>query len=157
VVLLAVLQSTIVPHLRVWDVYPNLPLLVVVCWGVLRGARDGALWGFAAGVAVDLVSGAPFGAATLSLTLVGLLSGLGHATVRRSHVAFPMIAVFVATIVGDLVFLLILWVAGETVRWLDSLFRIVVPSALLNALLTPFIFWLARRAHLRLRRAETEL
>ena len=155
-VVVAILQTTIVPNLAVWGVFANLPLLLVVSWGLLRGPREGAVWGFIAGLAVDLLSGAPFGAATLSMIAVGFLSGLGATSAFRTQFALPMIAMFLATIVYDLLFLLIVQISGQRVIWFDSILRLVLPSAVLNALLTPVLFLTMRWLYTRFGRKEME-
>lgn len=144
------------PHLAVWGVFPDLPVLVVVSWSLQRGAREGAVWGFIAGIAIDLFSGAPFGAATLSLTIIGFLSGIGQVAAFRAHVALPLLAMFLATILYDLIFLLVILISGQTVTWLDNLFRIILPSAVLNALLTPVVLRAMRMLHTRFGREEME-
>lgn len=155
--IIALLQSTIVPHLAIWGVFADLPLLVVVSWGLLGGPREGILWGFIAGFAVDLLSGAPFGAATLAMMAVGFLSGLGEAAVFRGHIALPLLIMFLATFLYDLIFLLVVRMSGTPVAWVDSLFRLILPSAILNVVLTPVIFLLVRWLHTRLRRRQMEL
>jgi rod shape-determining protein MreD len=152
----ALLQTTVMPHLSIWGVFPDLPVLVVAGWGLLRGAAEGSLWGFIAGLAVDLFSGAPFGAATLSLVVVGVLAGLGKASALQAQVALPMLTVFLATIGYNLIFLLVLQISGQTVVWFDSLLRIILPSAVLNAVLTPPIFGAMRWAHTRFFLEEME-
>lgn len=152
----AILQTTLVPNLTIWGVFANLPLLIVVCWGLLRGPREGALWGFIAGLMVDLLSGAPFGAATLSLIVVGFLAGLGEATVFRASIVLPMVVMFLATVVYDLLFLLIVQISGQPVALLDSIWRLVLPSALLNAALTPIFFLTMRWLYTRYGRKEME-
>lgn len=154
--IVAILQTTLVPSLAIWSVFANLPLLVVVSWGLLRGPREGALWGFIAGLMVDLLSGAPFGAATVSLIVVGFLAGLGETTVFRARVALPMIVMFLATIVYELLFLLIVSISGQWVAWLDSVFRLVIPSAILNAVLTPIVFLTMSWLYARFGREEME-
>ncbi len=154
--IVAILQTTLVPSLAIWSVFANLPLLVVVSWGLLRGPREGALWGFIAGLMVDLLSGAPFGAATVSLIVVGFLAGLGETTVFRARIALPMIVMFLATIVYELLFLLIVSISGQWVAWLDSVFRLVIPSAILNAVLTPIVFLTMSWLYARFGREEME-
>jgi rod shape-determining protein MreD len=151
------LQATLMPHLAIWGIFPDLPILVVASWGLLRGPVQGSLWGFIAGVTVDLLSGAPFGAATLSLIIVGLLAGWAKASVLRSNVALPALVVFLVTIVHNLVYLLVLQISGLSVTWLESLFRITLLSAVLNALLTPPIFWLIRWTDTRFLGQEMEI
>jgi rod shape-determining protein MreD len=145
------------PYLSIWGIFADLPLLFVVTWGLLQGKRQGLLWGFVAGMSVDVLSGAPFGAAGLSLALVGFLAGLGQATVFRDHPALPLLSVFGATILYDLGFLAIVSLLGQPVAWLDSLLRIVQPSALLNALLVPFVFFPMRWLHRRFLKQEIEV
>jgi len=151
-----VLQASVVPHLALWGVFPDLPALVVVSWSLLEGTRQGVVWGFIAGLFVDLFSGAPFGAATLSLMAVGALSGLGQATVFRTHVTLPLIVMFLATLVYDLLFLLIVQIAGTPVAWLESLMRIILPSAALNTVLVPLVYLVMRGLHTWLVREEME-
>lgn len=152
----AILQSSIVSHFRIWGVFADLPLLVVASWGLLRGPREGLVWGFIAGFAVDLFSGAPFGAATFGLMAAGFLSGLGQSTVFRSQVFLPLIAVLLATVVYDMLFLLVVWISGYPVTWLDSLFRLILPSAVLNTALTPVVFVIMRWLNKRFGREEME-
>jgi rod shape-determining protein MreD len=160
-VLVAVLQATLVSHLALWGVFVDLPVLVVVSWSLLRGPREGMLWGAIAGVVVDLLSGAPFGAATLSLIAVGFLLGLGKTSVFAAAdsevgIVFPVVMAFLATVLYDLFFLFIVWISGYTVVWLDSLLRIILPSAVLNAALMPVLFPAMRMLHARFGREEME-
>jgi rod shape-determining protein MreD len=155
-VVVAILQTTLVPQLTVWGASANLPLLIVVSWSLLRGSREGVIWGFIAGLAVDVLSGAPFGAATLPMIAVGLLAGLGHATVFRAHIALPLVVMFVTTVIYDLLFLLIVRLSGYPVAWLDSLFRLILPSALVNTMLMPIVFVLLRWLNMRFGHAEME-
>lgn len=153
----AVLQTTIMPHVAIWGVFGDLPLLLVVSWSLLRGAREGVIWGFIGGLAVDVLSGAPFGAATLSLVAVALLSGLGQVTVFRTHIALPLVVMFLSTLLYDLIFLLVVRISGQTVAWVESLLRIILPSAVLNAVLTPIVFSMMRWSYTRFSREEMEL
>lgn len=146
-VAVALIQATVMPHLRIWGVFPDLPLLAVVSWALLRGVREGMIWGFIAGLAVDLMSGAPFGTATVSLMVVGGISGLGEATVFRTHVALPLVTVAGATILYDLLFLLVMQLSGQPVVWLESLWRTILPSAVLNMLISPPVLGLMHLLH----------
>jgi rod shape-determining protein MreD len=62
---LVLFQTTVMPHIHILGVQPDLLLMVVTSWSLLRGAEAGMLWALIAGVALDLVSGAPFGMSTL--------------------------------------------------------------------------------------------
>jgi hypothetical protein len=67
-----------------------------------------------------------------------------------------MLFTFLATIVYELLFLLIVRISGQSMAWLDSIFRLVIPSAILNALLTPIVFLATSWLYARFGREEME-
>lgn len=137
---LAILQATVVPHLTVLHVFADLPLVAVAGWGLMRGAREGVIWGFVGGVAVDLLSGAPFGAACLGLMAAGFLAGLGKRSAVGARLLLPLAVALLATLAYDLLFLVVVAAAGQHVAWWEALYRIILPSAVLNAALLLLLF-----------------
>ena len=150
----ALAQTTLSPRLAILGVQPNVVLLVVLSWSMLQGGREGMLWGFGGGVFLDLLSGAPFGTSALSLLLVGFLAGLGEASVFRTSLSFPLIVSFASSLLHDVVFLAILWVMGWTVDWATSLWRLVLPAAVLNTALMPLVYGSLGHLHRRANRAD---
>jgi len=154
--IVALVQATWMPHLALYGVFPNLPLLVVTSCGLVRGVGRGALWGFIVGVAIDFLSGAPFGAAAIALVVIGFLAGKAKSGAIRAHIALPMLTVLAATLIYELLFLLILTISGEQVVWRPSLARIILPAAALNAVLTPPVLWSMRWLDRRFAEKEME-
>jgi hypothetical protein len=68
-----------------------------------------------------------------------------------------MAFVFLATLLYDVLFLLMVQISGQFVPWVENVLRIILPSAVLNALLTPVFIELLRIIHQRLGREEMEL
>src|SRR3989442_13418677 len=56
-----VIQTTLLPHLELFGVVPDLLLVVIICVGLVRGPSSGALVGFAGGILRDLLLDAPTG------------------------------------------------------------------------------------------------
>jgi rod shape-determining protein MreD len=152
----ALIQSTVMPHLTLWGVKPDLMLLVVISWSLLRGAREGIVWGFIGGLCLDLFSGVPLGLSALALLIVSFFSGLGEATVFRTHVILPLATVFFASLIYDFIFLLVLRTLGWPVVWLDSFIRLVLPASLLNVLLAPLVYPTIRWLHRKTGREEID-
>ena len=146
---IVMIQTTAMPHLTILGVRPNLLLLMVISWSLLRGAQEGMIWALVGGIGLDLLSGAPFGTSTVALVTLSLLAGLGELSVFRTHIALPLIATLIATLAYDLFFLLLLYARGCSIAWTDSLIEVVLPSTLFNVLLAPFVYkalyWLHRR------------
>jgi rod shape-determining protein MreD len=145
----AIIQTTAMPHLTILGVKPDLMLLMVISWSLLRGSKEGMIWALLGGIGLDLLSGAPFGTSTVALVILSLVAGLGELSVFRTHIALPLIATLIATLAYDLFFLLLLYAQGCSIVWTDSLAKVMLPSTLLNVLLSPFVYkalyWLHRR------------
>lgn len=161
--IVGLLQATLVSRVSIWGVFPDLPLLLVVSWGLLRGSRQGLLWGFVAGIIVDLFSGAPFGAATVPLMAVGFIAGLGENLVFR-NLLLLLLTILLATVVYDLLFLFMVQIlpsslpgTGHRVEWSASLVRVIGPSAILNAFLGLLILGSMRALDRRFRRQDAGL
>jgi rod shape-determining protein MreD len=137
------------PLMPIMGVKPDLVLLMVISWSLLRGAREGMTWALVGGIGLDLLSGAPFGTSTVALVILSLVAGLGELSVFRTRIALPLIATLIATLAYDLFFLLLLHVEGRSIAWTDSLVRVVLPSTLVNVLLSPLVYkalhWLDRK------------
>ncbi len=135
-------------------VEPELMLMVVVSWSLLRGTGEGMVWALIGGVSLDLLSGAPFGMMTVALLVVSFLSGLGERSVFRTHILLPVVMALVTTLLYDLIILLILALTGRPVAWTDSVVHVVLPSTLINTLLIPLVFWPLQWLHRKTGREE---
>lgn len=128
--------------------------MAVASWSLLRGTKEGMVWALIGGVCLDLLAGAPLGTTTIALLVVSFIAGLGESSVFRTHIALPLVIAFVTTLVHGLIILVILDLAGRSVIWLNSLTRIVMPSALVNTLLMPLVFWPLQWLHRKTGREE---
>ena len=152
----ALLQVTVAPHVTILGARPDLMLLTVVSWSVLRGRREGIKWGFVGGLCLDLFSGGPFGLSALALIVIGLLSGLGETNIYRSHIALPIVTFLEATLIQGLLYLPLLHIMGRSIPWFDVLLRVMLPSMVLNALLIVPVYAALRWLHHRTGREELQ-
>lgn len=81
---------TLAPALRVADVAPDIPLMVVLLVALRRGPEFGCLAGFAAGLLQDAASGGLIGVQSLTKALVGFAIGMLGA---RFRVTQPLVQV----------------------------------------------------------------
>ncbi len=97
---MALIQTVLLAQVDWWGARPDLMLLVVLIWSVVRGAEEGMVWGFIGGLVMDLFSGGPLGATVLALLAVALLAGqpwgqgIGSSVVRLLLLAFVAVLVF---------------------------------------------------------------
>jgi rod shape-determining protein MreD len=108
------------------------------------------IWAFVGGFVLDLLSGGPLGAMALALMVIAIVASrqwgreLGSVFVQLILLGLGLCFVY------HFLLLLILSWSGYSVDWTFGLSRIAGPSAILNALLIPFVYqplaWLDRRS-----------
>jgi rod shape-determining protein MreD len=85
-----ILQATVLSDLRVAGAIGDVMLVLAVAAGVSGGPDRGVAWGFAAGLAYDLVLDTPFGLMALTYALVGYAVGVAGAAVMRTSGWWPV-------------------------------------------------------------------
>jgi rod shape-determining protein MreD len=83
-------HATLAPALRIADVAPDIPLIVVILLALRRGPEFGCAAGFLAGLLQDVAAGGLIGVQALTKALVGF--GLGAAG-GRLRVTQPLVQI----------------------------------------------------------------
>ncbi len=148
--LAAICQATLLPLIAIAGFRIDLALVLVVAWGLVGRSGRAAVWGFFAGIFLDLTSGMPFGIQTIALTGIGLLMEFGQVNSIRDSLILPPAAMIIATFVYDLFLLFVLSLVNPSLLVADYLWRVTLPSALINTLALPLAYipfqWIAARA-----------
>jgi rod shape-determining protein MreD len=145
--LFALAQGPIVQALFPLDVTPNIVLVLVVLWAGYHGMREGVAWAFLAGLFLDLLLFEPLGAHALAMmAVVVAIEPVRHLAFGENH-AWALVAVFVAALLSDTVFLVITNMAGHAMRF-DTLWHFSIARALTDVLAAvvcmPLVLWLRR-------------
>jgi rod shape-determining protein MreD len=144
-ILIAILQSSLVPHLRVGGASPNLMVLCVVAWGLRRGMSEGTVWAFGGGLALDLFSNAPLGVSALALIAVAVLTDLVRTNMLRSRAALPWLMALLGTLVFYAVMVLTLRIAGRPLDIGEALLRRALPAGVYGVILMTVVYSLLTR------------
>jgi rod shape-determining protein MreD len=141
----ALLQSVLGPALPLVRGRPDLVLVVVIAWSMLRGSGEGAFVGFLGGLLLDSVAYTPFGINAALFGLIGYCIGLPEVNVYRGNLPYFLGITAVATLVYHTLYFLLLQAMGYSMPPLIETYATAVPAALLNALLVPPTFIVCRR------------
>jgi rod shape-determining protein MreD len=144
------LQTTIVPDIRLRGVCPDLMLLIVICAALVGGAERGAVVGFGAGLLTDLfLPTTPFGLSALAYCLTGFAVGaLRGGMLRESRLMAPLIA-FAASATGVMLFVVAGVMVGQSQLTLGGpavLAKTAALVAAMNALLAAPVSRIVARA-----------
>jgi rod shape-determining protein MreD len=140
------LQTTVFADVRLLGARPELMYLLTICFAMLEGPGSGAVTGFVGGMAQDFLLNQPKGITALTLTLLGYAIGMLRQYIVSPSPVLPVVLVAAGTFAGVLFYGVVSFLLGQ----LDSswlyLVRVAALSGLYNALLTPLVYPILRRA-----------
>ena len=138
-------------------VHPNLVLLFATIWVLQRGLSEGLSAGVLGGLVLDVSSAAPFGMAIAAIAATACLAAVGRTNVFRGawYLRFGVVAA--ATLLFNVLCIVILRVSGVGIPLLTAGGRIVFPEVVIHMAITPLAFWLVKLACSRLEPATVEI
>ena len=134
------LQMTLSPFIKISGVHPDLVLILIIGWVILRGPSEGLVWALIGGLCLDLVSGAPFGVFTFTLLLVALVASVSHGRIFGSSIVLPLSLTFPLSLLFNGLALLWLVLLGRSVVWTDAFFNVLLPVAVFNTAVMMLVF-----------------
>jgi rod shape-determining protein MreD len=139
-----VAQASFVAEVHFFGAHGEILWLVPVVAGLTAGPERGALAGFTAGIAVDLLVQTPFGLTALAMSLVGYGVGAFQSGVLRASWWMPVVAAVAGSSVGVVLYALAATVVGEQGVLDGRLARVVLAVVLWNVVLVVPALRLAR-------------
>ncbi len=139
------LQSTVFSQLRLLGVRPELLYLVTILVALQEGPNEGAIVGFTAGLAQDMLQDQPKGITALTLTLLGYTVGMARQYIVSPSPLVPTIVVAIATALGVAFYEIVTFLLGQFEASITYAVKVALLTALYNAVLTPILSPLLRR------------
>jgi rod shape-determining protein MreD len=134
---LAMVQVSLMQHVAILGVAPNLVLIFAASWAVIRGQDEAVIVVPMSGFVSDLFTSDPLGTSALALAPIVLFA----AAVRIRSVETEFIPTVLVVAFGSLTYgiisMTVLAVTGQTVDWTDAALRVLLPSCLVNAVFAP--------------------
>ncbi len=140
------LQTTVFADIRLFGARPELMFLLTIAFGVLEGPASGAVAGFASGMSQDFLLNQPKGITALTLVLVGYAIGMLRQYIVSPSPLLPVFLVAGGTFGGVLFYGIVSFLLGQLDTSWWYLLRTAGLSAVYNAILTPLLFPILRRA-----------
>jgi rod shape-determining protein MreD len=142
--LVVVIQLSVMSNVDILGGHPNLLLVTVVSIALLRGAIFGAVSGFCAGLLADTGVFGTLGFTALLLTVAGYWTGRYGETTGRDRAHAPLLSIAVITVAYQIAALVLRYMLGEPAP-AGSIFASLVPTVILNLILTVPVYALTRR------------
>ena len=148
-ILAGIVHAGLAPVVQVAGVYPDLLLVAVVLVTAVFGFTQGLIWAFVAGLTANLLVAAPLGSLPLAMLLVSAVVTGGGLLLGRLVWVYPVIATLAASILADVIALLVSQLVGDPINLTDVL-DLILPAAVLNAAIAGLLLPFVRLAALRL-------
>jgi hypothetical protein len=140
ILLLVPLQTTILPHVAIWGIKPDLGLVVAAVVGLLAGELEGLLIGLAIGWVLNLYSAGDLWLSLVTTGGAGLFAGLTGRQVAQVTPMILSIGLLFLSLAGGMVAVLSMKNANISDTWW-MVQSIVVPQACFDAVLGAVLLW----------------
>jgi len=144
VVATVVLQTTLFPDLRLFGVAPDLVLVATIAVAYRVGPETGAVYGFFAGLAIDLFLQTPLGLSALSFAIVAFGVGILHTGLSRTPRFVAAMLGGAGGLAGGVLFVVLAALAGEDQVIAVRTIWVLVLATLYDTLLAIPLFPVAR-------------
>ena len=134
------LQTTVFDFFQVAGVKPDIVLIIVIVYGLIKGPKAGAILGFFAGLLLDLTLGSFIGLNALVKMVTGYLVGFGETNVFKENLIIPILAVFTASLFNEFLLYLLHTAFGYQGDFFSVISRNIFPVAIYNSVLVPIVY-----------------
>lgn len=143
-------HATVAPALRIGEVVPDIPLIVVVLLALRHGPEFGCLGGFTAGLLQDGAGGGLLGVQAATKAVVGFVVGVLGVRLRVAQPLVQVPALVILSVTEGLARFGLLRLFHFPAPFADVVTYVVVPQALYNGFLgaagvVVLAWWEARR------------
>jgi|SRR5690242_3641949 rod shape-determining protein MreD len=140
VLLLVPVQTTLLPHVAVWGIKPDLGLVVAAVVGLVAGELEGLLVGLAIGWVLNLYSAGDLWLSLVTTAGAGLFAGLLGRQVAQVTPTILAIGLLFLSMAGGLVAVLSMKNSTLSDTWW-MVQSVVVPQACFDAVLGAGLLW----------------
>jgi rod shape-determining protein MreD len=145
--IIALLQSTILNNIKIYNVKPNLLLVLIVIVAFLTSNVEGAIVGFFCGLVHDMVSGKLLGFYALLGMYLGFCIGSLNKRLNKENIFIVLFFTFVSSIIYEYTVYLLNSLASGTIDFVFPLRRLILPEAIYNSFASIFIFIIVFKIH----------
>lgn len=147
-------QVTFLNFIDIFGVRPNLVIILIVSISLLEGRIHGAVVGFFAGLCVDAVVGIALGYHALVGMLLGLALGNINKRFFKENIMVMIICTLISTFLFESAIILISRIFGYAMDFIQAIQEVVLPEAIINAVLGAVIFFFIVRINRKMANSE---
>lgn len=149
-----VLQTTVFQTLSFANIAPNLMIIVVSSFGLMRGRKEGMFVGFVSGLLIDIFCGFYLGIYALLYMYVGYINGFFRKRFYPEDIQQPLILISVSDILSNIVIYIVLFLTRNRYDFGYYLFNVIIPEWVYTMVITVFLYFILLKINQKLESYE---
>jgi rod shape-determining protein MreD len=145
--LVVILQTSLVPNVALFGVFPNLLFVFIFCWCLIDDFKEASIWAVAGGMLLDLFSLTSFGLSSLTFLLVVAVLYFASQIVANINRFYSRLWLCALASMVSLLFMLmfsflfnVIHLSDIKIEFSAEFFFIILGEALLNVLVMTVIY-----------------
>lgn len=136
------LQTCVFSKMELAGVTPNIILIVIASFGLMRGRKQGMLIGFFCGLLLDFFSGSIIGMYAIIYLYIGLLSGLFKRLFFGDDIKLPLLLIAASDIAYGILIYLLLFLTRGQVDFIYYFMNLIMPEAVYTLLVAIPLYYI---------------
>ena len=149
-----VLQTTTLKSISFLSVAPNLLIIVVAAFGLMRGKTEGMYIGFFSGLLIDIFCGFYLGIYALLYMYVGFVTGLFQKRYYPEDIKLPLLIISASDLISNLIIYLVLFLTRKRYDFGYYFGNVIVPELVYTTIITIFLYLLLLKINQKLEAYE---
>ena len=145
VIAAGLIETTMLPTIRIQGVVPDLILILVVYFAIAEGSERGMYTGLLGGILQDVFANTGVGHHVLCLVVVGFVVGRMASRLITDNPAVKVMTVLAASIIHGFLYLAIEYIQKVDADAAVMMSYSIMPQAFYTAVITPVVFFLVAR------------
>ena len=136
------LQTTVFRALTFANIGPNLLIIVVSSFGLMRGKKEGLWVGFFCGLLIDIFFGFYLGGYALLYMYIGYINGMFKKYFYPDDIKLPMVMIGASDIACNLVIYFIMFLMRSKFKFWYYFSSIIIPEFVYTMVITIFLYFI---------------
>lgn len=153
-------QTLFSPAIALASVMPNLPIVLLVSFGFMRGKKEGLLLGFFLGLLFDIFYGGFLGYYALIYMTIGYISGMFNHLFFDFEIKLPMMITLLCDFLYGIFTCLVSFILHGKFHLFFYISRLIVPEMIytlaFTLILYRFFHWIDSRLEIRERKRSAK-
>ena len=145
-----VLQTTTFQTLSLAGIAPNLMIIIVAAFGLMRGKREGMYIGFISGLLIDIFCGFYLGIYALLYMYVGYLTGLFQKRFYPEDIKLPLLLISASDFITNVIIYIVLFLTRSRYDFGYYFMRVIIPELVYTMVITIFLYLLLLKINQKL-------